>query len=94
MGLWLYGAYAKGRLASIPGFGQWGTYVANYPLNFPVRDPYNNLQLSYPDVPPGHPFYTFVHIAKQTEIDPGSLTGALALLSGGLLMLTDRLRRK
>ena len=32
LGLWLYGAYAKGRLASIPGYGQWGTYVAHYPL--------------------------------------------------------------
>jgi hypothetical protein len=28
------------------------------------------------------------------EIDPGSLTGALALLTGGLLMITDRLGRK
>ena len=28
------------------------------------------------------------------EIDPGSITRALACLSGGLLMLTDRIRRK
>jgi hypothetical protein len=28
------------------------------------------------------------------EIDPGSITGALALLGGGLLLLTDRLSRK
>lgn len=28
------------------------------------------------------------------EIDPGSMTGALALLSGGVLLLTDRLRKK
>ncbi len=28
------------------------------------------------------------------EIDPGSVSGALALLSGGILMITDRLRRK
>ena len=28
------------------------------------------------------------------EIDPGSVMGALAVLSGGLLMITDRLARK
>jgi hypothetical protein len=74
LGLWLYGAYSKGRLASINGFGQWGTYVAHYPLTFPIRDPYNNLILSYADVLPGNPFYPYVQIAKQTEIDPGSRT--------------------
>ncbi len=40
LGLWLYGAYAKGRLSAIPGLGQWGTYTAFYPLTFPVADPY------------------------------------------------------
>lgn len=74
MGLWNYGAYAKGRLASIPGFGQWGTYVAHYPLTFPIRDPYNNLISSYSDVQPGSPFFPFIQIAKQTEIQPGSRT--------------------
>lgn len=72
MGLWLYGAYAKGRLASVPGFGQWGTYVAHYPLSFPIRDPYNNLNATYTDVPQTHPHFVYVQIAKQTEIDPGS----------------------
>jgi hypothetical protein len=76
MGLWNYGAYAKGRLASLNGFGQWGTYVAHYPLTFPLRDPYNNLIGGYGDVQPGNPFFTFVQIAKQTEIDPGSRTAA------------------
>ena len=28
------------------------------------------------------------------EIDPGSMAGAVALLTGGVLLLTDRLRRK
>lgn len=28
------------------------------------------------------------------EIDPGSIAGALTLLSGGVLLLTDRRRRK
>jgi hypothetical protein len=31
---------------------------------------------------------------KAPEIDPGSMGGALALLTGGLLLLTDRFRRK
>ncbi|MBV6468103.1 MAG: hypothetical protein PGMFKBFP_03480 [Anaerolineales bacterium] len=74
MGLWLYGSYAKGRLASIPGYGQWGTYVAHYPLTFPLRDPYNNSIASYTDVQPGNPFFTYIQIAKQTEIQPGSRT--------------------
>jgi hypothetical protein len=82
MGLWLYGAYAKGRLASIPGFGQWGTYVAHYPLSFPIRDVYNNLIAGYTDVPPGHPFFTFIQIAKQTEIEPGSRTATTFNVNG------------
>ena len=74
LGMWLYGAYAKGRLASIPGYGQWGTYVAYYDMTFPTRDPYNNLILSYSDVQPGHPYYIYIQTAKQTEIQPGSRT--------------------
>jgi hypothetical protein len=35
-----------------------------------------------------------MHCGGVPEIDPGSAMGALAMLSGGLLMLTDRLRRK
>lgn len=31
---------------------------------------------------------------QTPEIDPGSMSSALALLTGGALMLTDRLRRK
>src|SRR6185369_7833756 len=38
--LWLYGEFAKNRLSSIPGPGQWGTSVANYPLSFPAADTY------------------------------------------------------
>ncbi|MFN7932052.1 MAG: S-layer homology domain-containing protein [Bryobacteraceae bacterium] len=82
MGMWTYGAYAKGRLASVPGFGQWGTYVAHYPLTFPLRDPYNNLILSYSDVPPGHPFFSYIQIAKQTEIAPGSRTATVFDVNG------------
>ncbi|MFN7936534.1 MAG: S-layer homology domain-containing protein [Bryobacteraceae bacterium] len=76
LGMWTYGAYSKGRLASVPGYGQWGTYVAHYPLTFPLRDPYNNTIASYTDVPPGHPFFTYIQTAKQTEIDPGSRTAS------------------
>jgi hypothetical protein len=47
---WYYGAYAKARLSSTLGFGQWGTYVAHYPMTFPIRDPYNNLLSTYTDV--------------------------------------------
>jgi len=82
LGLWLYGSYAKGRLASVPGFGQWGTYVAHYPLTFPIRDPYNNRLGGYTDVQPGHPFYTFIQIAKQTEIQPGSRAEATFNVNG------------
>jgi hypothetical protein len=85
LGQWLYGAYAKGRFASIPGIGQWGTYVAHYPLSFPIRDPYNNLNVTYNDVQPGHPHFTFVQIAKQTEIDPGSRTATTFNPSGTVL---------
>jgi S-layer homology domain len=88
LGLWLYGAYAKGRLASIPGIGQWGTYVAHYPLSFPIRDPYNNLNNFYTDVQPGNPFFPFVQIAKQTEIDPGSRT-ATTFNPDGLVLRRD-----
>jgi hypothetical protein len=82
LGLWLYGAYAKGRLASVPGFGQWGTYVAHYPLTFPIRDPYNNLISGYTDVPAGHPFFTYIQIAKQTEIQPGSRSESVFNVDG------------
>ncbi|HUQ90165.1 MAG TPA: S-layer homology domain-containing protein, partial [Bryobacteraceae bacterium] len=84
LGLWLYGAYAKGRLSSINGFGVWGTYVAHYPLTFPLRDPYNNSVSSYSDVPAGHPFFTYIQIAKQTEIDPGSRTASSFNVNGSV----------
>ncbi len=85
LGMWTYGAYAKGRLASVPGFGQWGTYVAHYPLTFPLRDPYNNSIASYTDVPPGHPFFVYIQTAKQTEIDPGSRSATTFNPDGGVV---------
>jgi hypothetical protein len=32
--------------------------------------------------------------SRTPEIDAGSMTSALLVLSGGILMMTDRLRRK
>jgi hypothetical protein len=66
--LWLYGQFAKHRLASIPGPGQWGTSVANYALDFPATDPYNNDNTYFADVPPGNPFFTWIQIAKNVGI--------------------------
>jgi hypothetical protein len=34
------------------------------------------------------------HHGTAPEIDPGSMVGALTLLSCGLMMITDRFRRK
>jgi len=93
---WFYGAYAKARLSSTLGFGQWGTYVAHYPLTFPIRDAYNNLTLTYTDVqqlvtdaqgnvvqpPTVNPLFPYVQIAKQTEIQPGSRTDTTFNVNG------------
>ena len=51
--LWLYGAFAKNRLSSVIGPGQWGTSVANYSLDFPAIDPYGNDNTYFADVPTG-----------------------------------------
>lgn len=40
------------------------------------------------------PVHAGFGLPSAPEIDPGSMAGALALLSGGLLMITDRLGRK
>lgn len=98
LGQWLYGAYAKGRLASTLGFGQWGTYVAYYPLTFPIRDPYNNLLSTYSDVqqlvtdaqgnivqpPTVNLLFPYVQIAKQTEIQPGSRSDTVFNVNGAV----------
>jgi hypothetical protein len=66
--LWLYGQFAKNRMAAIPGPGQWGTSIANYALDFPVIDPYNNDNAYFADVPPSSPFFTWIQIAKNLGI--------------------------
>jgi hypothetical protein len=40
------------------------------------------------------PVFAAAPLPDSPEIDPSSIAGAAALLTGGLLMLTDRLRRK
>lgn len=71
--LWLYGEFAKNRLSTIPGPGQWGTSVANYALDFPTTDPYGNDNLFFADVQPGAPSYTWITMAKNLGITPLNL---------------------
>jgi hypothetical protein len=71
--LWLYGQFAKNRLSTIPGPGQWGTSVANYALDFPTTDPYGNGNLFYADVQPGAPSFTWITMAKNLDIAPKNL---------------------
>jgi len=71
--LWLYGEFAKNRLSTIPGPGQWGTSVANYALDFPATDPYGNDNLFFADVQPGAPSFTWITMAKNLGITPLNL---------------------
>jgi YD repeat-containing protein len=42
-------------------FGSWGTYVAYYPLSFPIRDPYANAAApSFPAVPAGSTQWRYI----------------------------------
>jgi hypothetical protein len=66
--LWLYGAFAKVRESNVIGPGQWGTRVANYALDFPATDLYNNDNSYFADVPPGAGFFTWIQIAKNIGI--------------------------
>jgi hypothetical protein len=70
--LWLYGSFARNRLAGLSGPGVWGTSVANYALSFPAVDPYNNNNAYYADVPPTHPsgFFPYIQIAKNQGLGP------------------------
>lgn len=73
--LWLFGQFAKNRLASIPGPGQWGTSVANYALDFPATDLYNNDNTFFGDVAPGSGFFTWIQIAKNLALAQPSALG-------------------
>jgi len=72
--LWLYGAFAKSRIGGVPGAGSWGTSVANYQLDFPTVDPYNNDNSFFTDVQPGNPYFTWIQIAKNLGIYTGLTT--------------------
>ena len=75
--LWLYGAFAKKRFSqSNAGPGAWGTTVANYALDFPLSDPYNNDNSYFVDVQPGggNPFFTWIQISKNVGIGFQKLT--------------------
>ena len=65
--LWLYGEFAKKRFSQIQtGPGAWGTSVANYALDFPATDPYNNDNSYFVDVQPGtNQFFTWIQISKN-----------------------------
>jgi hypothetical protein len=75
--LWLYGAFAKKRFSQInAGPGVWGTSVANYALDFPATDPYNNDNSYFSDVQPGtNGFFTWIQIAKNVGIAFAKSTG-------------------
>jgi len=73
--LWLFGEFAKNRFASIPGPGQWGTAVANYALDFPATDLYNNDNTFFGDVAPGNGFFTWIQIAKNLNLAQPSAVG-------------------
>ncbi len=82
LSLWLVGSYSRGRQFSIPGPGQWGTHITNYALSFPTADPYGNPASFYSDVQPGAQYFSYIQIARQTEIAPGGRT-ATAFNPGG-----------
>ena len=81
--MWLFGEFAKNRLSTIPGPGQWGTSVANYPLSLPAVDPYNNDNTYFQDVQPGNVFFTWIQIAKNLGIAVPSATGPCTVNNGG-----------
>jgi hypothetical protein len=89
--LWLYGEFAKNRLSSIPGPGQWGTAVANYPLNLMATDTYYNDNTFFQDVQPGSTFFTWIQIAKNVGLAQPSLTGPCTINNGGTPILTPPL---
>jgi hypothetical protein len=84
--LWLFGEFAKNRLSTIPGPGQWGTSVANYALSFPATDAYGNDNTYFQDVQPvGSPdsgFFTWIQLAKNLNLAVPSATGPCTINNG------------
>jgi len=74
--LWMYGAFAKKRFGTQgAGPGQWGTSLANYALDFPATDPYNNDNSYFADVPSSYIYFTWIQIAKNVGIAVAKASG-------------------
>jgi len=92
--LWLFGEFAKNRLSTIPGGGQWGTSVANYALSFPAVDAYGNDNTYFQDVQPPtaavnpSPFFTWIQLAKNVGIGVASQVGPCVVNNGNTPILT------
>jgi len=84
--LWLFGEFAKNRLSTIPGPGQWGTSVANYALSFPATDAYGNDNTYFQDVQPvgsaDSGFFTWIQLAKNLGLAVPSATGPCTINNG------------
>jgi len=84
--LWLYGEFAKNRLSTIPGPGQWGTSTANYALSFPATDAYGNDNTYFQDVQPtgsaDSGFFTWIQLAKNLGLAVPSATGPCTINNG------------
>jgi len=82
--LWVYGPFAKSRISSLIGPGQWGTTVANYQLDFPATDPYGNGNAYFGDVGPTYPdpFRTAINIAKNSGLFTQGFAAATCSTTG------------
>jgi len=84
--LWLFGEFAKNRLSTIPGPGQWGTSVANYALSFPATDAYGNDNTYFQDVQPtgsaDSAFFTWIQLSKNLGLAVPSATGPCTINNG------------
>jgi len=84
--LWLFGEFAKNRLSTIPGPGQWGTSVANYALSFPATDAYGNDNTYFQDVQPtgsaDSGFFTWIQLAKNLGLAVPAATGPCTINNG------------
>jgi len=76
--LWVYAPFAKARMSTLIGPGQWGTSVANYQLDFPSPDPYGNDNAYFGDVTPSYPdpFRTAINIARTAGLFTQGFAGA------------------
>ena len=75
--LWAYGAFAKPRLSTIPGPGQWGTAIANFGLNFPTdsldNDGDDRDHRFFNDVQQGNSAFPWIQIAENLNLAPAAV---------------------